>query len=205
MVRAGALGGSAVALAAAAHALGGGSLPSPAVLIPSVGLVALVAVVLTERKVRFAPLIVVLGLEQLLLHVCFVLGSTGSSPGASVSAILGGHHEVAAFAVAPDATGAMTSTLGGLSALMPTGPMSGSMSGPAMVVAHLVATVLTAVLIARGEAWLWSLVSRLVRRVPRPVVLPRRVSPSCARTAVRGVDQWARGSASPRGPPQWVA
>lgn len=211
MVRAGVLGGSAVALAAGAHTLGGGQLPSPAVLIPTVGLVGLVATVLTARRMRFGPLLGLLAVEQVLLHLGFGLGTAGPmAPGAgtggSVVTLMAGHHDLGSLAATvgadtADPTVAGTA-MGALSALV----MPGSaMNGPTMLIAHLVATVLTALVIARGEAWLWSVVSRLIRRAGKPVVLARRVARACTATEVRGIDQWVRRCTPARGPPRWAA
>ena len=60
-----------------------------------------------------------------------------------------------------------------------------AMPGPAMLAAHLAATVLTAWLLARGEEWLWRTVDALLRT-------PGRVRPRAAATVASPLAPSAR-------------
>jgi len=157
---------------AVAHAVGGGMLPSPLVL--AVLGVLLVPVVLAATRRRLGPgrAAAYLALSQLGIHLALhsMHPVTGSASAAPV------HCGDAAMVAAAHASGA----LGATGRLDPAGMvgMPGMADGgflgltPAMVLAHAVATVLLAWVVARGEDVLWLVVSLLLPRVPRPVRLP---------------------------------
>lgn len=157
LARAGVLGGASLFLATAGHVLGGGTLPGAGLLaLTAVGL-ALVAVTLTARRLRFGVLLTALGVEQLLLHL-LLHASTAASTCAAVS--MPGHGMGAAGTVC--------------------GTGSAGVAGGSMLLGHALAVLATAWLLARGERWLWSAVDRIHRatgtttariRRPRPVVL----------------------------------
>lgn len=152
------LGGSSLLLATAAHLAGGGTLPGTGVLTVAGFALGLLAVVLTRRRVRLPVLLAALVPQQLLLHLLFGTAAAvgGCGPGQA-------HHAGSALTCMP-AHGAV--------------PMGYSWP---MVVVHVVATLATAWLLARGEAWCWRLVARVAhaahtaavrrpaRRRPRPV------------------------------------
>jgi hypothetical protein len=150
-----------LALSAGAHAVAGGSLPHPALML---GLAAVTMMGVTagmRQSLKAAPLVAVLAGGQFALHHGFILlGTEGSCT--PVSEHL--HH----------ASGhAVTSCVGG----SPTGHEPASVGiGAAMLLAHLAATLVTAALIARGEealtataAWLRPLLA-----LPEPAVFPAR-------------------------------
>jgi hypothetical protein len=130
-------------------------------------------------------LLAVLGVQQTLLHLLF--GSATAHPGCDPSALETAAHQ-----------------LGAACAMHGTGPMADAgTTSWTMIVAHIVATVATAWLLGRGEAWLWrtaeqavraalgSLTGRVADNRPR-LILSWRRSPWIAP---------AYEPAAPRGPP----
>ena len=144
-VRIAVLGGSSLLLATAAHALGGGVLPSAGVLVVLALLLGLVAVPLTMRRCRLAVLLPVLAVEQLAVHLAL---TAAAGPAQCVPGGLPGgtHHQLLSGCTAG-----------------PAGATVGSLSGSAtMLLGHLVAVAVTAWLLARGEAWLWRIADQIV-------------------------------------------
>ena len=176
LARAGVLGCASLTLASAAHLAGGGALPGAGLLaVTGVG-AALVAVSLTARRVGFAALLTVLGVEQVLLHLLF--------------------HAATATA------GCAAVTMPGHAMADVCGAGSGATAyGWGMLLSHVLAVVATAWLLARGERWLWRAVDRIHRiagLAPRRVrrALPTRTPlEQPVRTAV------CRLAAGPRAPP----
>ncbi len=183
LIRIAALGGGSMLLASAAHLIGGGRLPSPAVLAVTTFLVGLTALTVTARRTRFWLFAVVLGVQQLLLHEVFVATSM-TSPGCP-----------------PQLSGGHTATMSGCLA-DPHAAAGMAGSGVGMVLAHLAATLATAFLLARAEAWLWNLGERVVRvatATPTPrVQRARSAGPQPRPTVLTGC---RRTAADPRGPP----
>lgn len=162
---------TALALSIGAHQLAGGCLPSLGAILVAAGPVGLGAALLTTRRCRFGVLVVALGALQAGLHVFFHL--TGSPATASTRPM----------AAHPGAftSGATHHGLHlGVSSLAPGGsiaPIPAPDLGitPLMLAAHLVATIVCAVLMAHAEGWLWRLVERwrgwcfaLAGRAPAP-------------------------------------
>ncbi|NUP73727.1 MAG: hypothetical protein HOQ07_03625, partial [Sinomonas sp.] len=138
--------GATVFLAAAAHTVGGGVLPDPLILAAVLALVLAPVVLLSRRKISGPSMLAVLSAGQLALHEAFGALSVTSGP-VPVLAPEGGHvHVLGALSPAHAAGGTHTES-------------------PAMMAAHAVATLVTALLLARGEAALWALLSWL-----RPLV-----------------------------------
>lgn len=196
LVRVGVLGTTSMALAAGAHLLGGGQLPSPGVLVVVAFLLGLASVVLTARQCRFPVLLAVLVVQQGLLHV--VLDTASRVASGCGTATSGMSHGLAAHAAA-------AASLGSCSPISASAPAMDVMALPgwAMWAAHLAAVAVTAALLARGEAWLWRVADAIVhastlrpsfrRRTARAVVLVG--APSARRELL------LFSSASPRGPP----
>ena len=145
---------SGLAIAAAlAPTIGyaGGAWAQPATQPAAASGGTLEEVVVTARRVRFPVLLVGLAVQQVLLHVVFdaAAASAGCSPVAVV------HHAVVQLACAP-------------------GHGMGSMGyGWSMLAGHALATLLTACLLARGEAWWWRAADRVVRAAGSAARLPR--------------------------------
>lgn len=187
------LGGGSLLLATLAHVVAGGRLPGAWVLALSGLLLGVVAVTLTARRCRFPLVLAALTLQQVLLHLVF---DAASSLAAGCNAL-----PAAATAHAAHGVGLPALTQGcGMSAAMG----HAAPPGWAMWAAHLAATVLTAALLTRGEAWLWRATDRFVAaataapgryRRPAAVVEPvGRTRPVLSRRVP--------GPAAPRGPPQ---
>ena len=143
LARAAAFGVATLALAAGAHVAAGGGLPSMTILAVLAVPVSVAAMALTRRRCGPALLLASMATAQVLLHQTLTMltahvpgGMTGQSSSRLASA-MGGH----AMAHA-----------GGWSV--------------AMTAAHVVATVVTALLLSRGEQALWQLVSRLFLALP---------------------------------------
>ncbi len=171
------LGGSSLGLAAIAHLAGGGELPSATVL-GAVGLVVgLMAVTLTARRCRVPVLLAVLGAQQVVLHQVFnTSAAVASACGTGVPA----HHAMG--------TGCWSTSM---SSMEPT--------GWSMLAGHVAATLITACVLARGEAWWWRVLDQVSRaanaalarrprtasrlRVDRPIGRPttRAYAPAVAR------------------------
>ncbi|KQQ80922.1 hypothetical protein [Arthrobacter sp. Leaf137] len=150
LLRTAALAGSILSLAAAAHVGAGGHLPPAPLLSACLALLVLGVTAVTRWKLKAPVLGLVLAGGQGLLHS---LLSTLSPAAAGTSA------------VRPVFTGTHRHTLIGSGALLPVGqdahPHPAWDLGPAMFTAHLAATVLTALLLAKGEAALWALAAWL--------------------------------------------
>ncbi|GAB3526229.1 hypothetical protein [Arthrobacter monumenti] len=171
---------STIALAAAAHVLGGGSLPKPDVFLLLAGLVILPIAGLTARKVSTPAMMAVLGIGQVILHEAFVLLGPAHSMGMAAH----GHGM---------AHGSSPSLLG-----------SAMLSSPVMLGAHCLATVATAVVLAKNEAALFALLAWLRPLIQLPEVQapaltpPMRPAPAGRRVPV----QWRQLKIHPlRGPP----
>jgi hypothetical protein len=180
LVRVVVLGGASYGLAVGAHLAGGGGWPGWPLTLMLAGLLGVTSVGLTGRRRGTRFLLLVLTGFQTVLHLLF---ARADGAAASCAAVAGGHHHVTA-ACAPGATSSAEALL----------------SLP-MATAHLVATVVTAWLLARGEAWLWRALDRLLRRPsrrlalePGPVPVIRHEAP--APRVVRAAP------GAPRGPPR---
>jgi hypothetical protein len=192
-VRVAALGATSLLLATSAHAVGGGDLPALGVLVVTAIVLGLVAVPLTARRCRTGVLLAVLGVQQTLLHLLF--SSAAARPGCDPSGLEAAAHQLGA-ACGMQSAGPM--------GVQSTGPMADAgTTSWTMIVAHIVATVATAYLLGRGEAWLWRTAERAIRAVlgsltgrladDRPhLIISWRMSPWIAP---------AYEPAAPRGPP----
>jgi hypothetical protein len=170
-----------VVLAASAHAAAGGMLPSlwalSALTVPT----ACVAVLLTRRRLSTPLVLGVLGVGQFLLHEGFAVLATDAHCSTSGT----GHHQ----------------SIDACSTAVHHDPTSG------MLLAHVLATLVTGLLLARGEQVLWALADRLdpvlpvVARLNLPVAprLPRHPEPLPTRPRIVDVAVPVR-----RGPPARV-
>ena len=189
-----------LALAAGAHTLAGGQLPSPGILLALLALTALASTTATRLKLNFPAMAGLLGAGQLVLHEAFTAFSGASFSPAPAGAASGRGdlaHHVGSVPL-PTGIGSTLEAPGldsGLSLLMLAG--------------HALATLLCAVLLARGEAALWALAAWL-----RPLLrLPAPVTPDAV--AVPAATGWPADSAPlpwrnlrrycRRGPPAAVA
>jgi hypothetical protein len=153
------LGGGSLLLATGAHLAGGGTLPGPGVLAVAGFVLGLVAVLLTRRRVSLPVLLAALVPQQVLLHVLF---DTAAATLGGCTPVQAAHHAMTVLTCMPAHA---------------TGPMGYAWP---MFVGHLVATLGTAWLLARAEAWCCRLVARVAQVAyvaPPPRPARRRARP----------------------------
>lgn len=151
---------STVFLALAAHLLGGGDVPHAIVLVPLAAVALAAAVPLSARRVGLPGAVAMLGVGQLVLHHAFdALSGMGCAPAAGSASVQHVHAAAQTMQVA------CTSTHAG---------SAPALGGSAMLVVHVVATLLTAALIAgtdRALTWITTWMRPLVALLA-PVALP---------------------------------
>lgn len=152
--RSGAISLVIVLLAAGAHVVGGGTLPTEPVLLALIALTALATTLATRFKLNVVTLGGLLGAGQLGLHEAF----SALSP-VSAAAPVSGHH-LMAEPLSPSLSTAHTHEMG-------------TTFGTLMLVAHVLATLASAVVLAKGEAALWQLAAWLRPLVSLPTLLFR--------------------------------
>jgi hypothetical protein len=162
LFRTGLIGSLVIGLAAGGHLAGGGELPTAAILAALSAVTLVPVAALTRFRLSFPALIGLLGAGQLWLHWAF--DALGGAP-ASV-AVLPGHAGHTGAAREPAFLGAAAESV------------HTTASDGVMFVAHAIATVCTALVLARGERVLAALASwlqPLFRRPEPAVILPERV------------------------------
>ena len=199
----------ALALGSAAHVVGGGVLPGP------VGLVGLFlglgggAAMVTSRRLRPALLVAWLGAAQVGIHLTLSTLATPSLPALPIGPTgLAMTMPAGAGGLAAQQVGAAAGHRHGLSlaALDHAGAVAGPSglfghAGAVMLAAHAVATVLTALALARGDA-LWWLLRSLGPALPRPSLrLPRPVPALTIGAPTRRPTRRWPAQPHPRGPP----
>lgn len=194
LMRATLLSGLVILLTATAHRLGGGQAPgffTVAVLALAVWPVALMA---TVRRLRPAALLAGLGAGQVLGHaVLSWLGGPGSAAAVSAECLRHATHLRPAHPCLEP----------GLAAAAPVAPAHAHTlfgSGPLMLTAHVLATLVAALLVASGERVLWRVLDLVLRALPvlvRPV--PRR--PQTPVLALLVLERSRVEVRAPRGPP----
>lgn len=197
LVRAAAVASTVVGLAAAAHVVAGGVLPGPWLLLGLSALVLCGALLLAGRRMSAPVLLAVLGAGQVGLHQVFCWLGVETVP---VHAPSGADHLLAGHDP-------------GLSAGWSTGVVpdvahagAATSADASMTVAHVLATVACALVLARGESLLWRLWTwwQPVRAVVVAVLrlpVPPRVPPVPAAPAPRPSFVVAR-RVPRRGPPR---
>ncbi|KQU70769.1 hypothetical protein [Phycicoccus sp. Root101] len=184
---------AAYGLSLAAHLVGGGSAPSPA----GTGVLLFVTwwacVLVTHRRLGRVALVSVLALSQVLLHQAFLVAGTAGSCVTVVHAHAG--HLVDGASTVCSAAG-----MNGMGPMSHQGP-----SGAAMVAAHVLAAVLLALVLARGEAAVWFLAGLVWPTPPAAAQLPaaRRPLTVLPRLLLAVAEPVVPGSVGRRGPP-WV-
>lgn len=164
-----------VVLAVGAHAAAGGMLPPPWVLLALTVPTACAATALTRRRRTAPTTLLALGAGQFGLHEALALG------GGACTATATGHHAVT----------------------MACGATAHHDPGAGMLLTHVVATVLTGVLLARGEQVLGAVLARLAFALPRLRAATAVVRPRLPRAAERRVRPRLVDAPVParRGPP----
>jgi hypothetical protein len=186
-LRTGLIGSIILGLAAGGHLAGGGNLPAPAILTALCALTILPVAVLTRVRLSLPVLAGLLGGGQLWLHWAFHALSGATSTGPSQS----GHAGHVPLVPAPETVGAIAST-------------HAAASDWQMLAAHTMATVATALVLARGEQTLWALAAwlRPLVQLPAPTAIPPFHAPApCTAPAVRPRRLPGVRLPSRRGPP----
>lgn len=148
-----------LSLAAGAHTLAGGQLPATGILLALLALTGLAATTSTRLKLNLPAMAALLGAGQLALHEALTAFSGSAS--APAGGVVPHHLAHIPFPTAPG------SHLAG-SGL----PPDASVVPVLMLAGHALATLLCAVLLARGEDALWALAAwlRPLRRLPAVVI-----------------------------------
>ena len=148
---------TALSLAAGAHTLAGGQLPSSGILLALLALTGLATTTATRLKLNFPAMAGLLGAGQLVLHEAFTAFSAPALGAAPTGNVASHHLGPVPLPVGVDGQLAVS----GLD----------SHAALPMLAGHALATILCALLLARGEAALWSLAAwlRPLLRLPVPV------------------------------------
>lgn len=173
-LRSGTMAVTILALASGAHTLAGGVLPAPILMLALTALTAVVSVAVTSIRVPLALMLALLAASQLLLHNAFdVLANPAAPSTALVDPAMADHLMGVHTALAPQAitTAHMSMQPGYPSAAL------------AMTLAHVGATLATAVVLAKGEEALWLLADLLRPLVRLPAPASVAVAPFPALTA----------------------
>ncbi|MBD8079608.1 hypothetical protein [Cellulosimicrobium arenosum] len=196
-----------LALTAAAHRVGGGSLPDPLVVAALAAFTVAGTTAAARARFTVPRLVVLLGGAQLVLHGALTWlgghdphGTVGGASCVSATAGHAGHGSALACgtssgsATVPDVAGSLATHAHHTSGT----------AGWVMLAAHVAATVVLALVLARGERaferLLGWLSSRLVR-VPRTVTLPTAPRAAVVVARVRRLAHRHAGAAPTRGPP----
>ncbi|TNB75789.1 hypothetical protein FHJ30_03950 [Arthrobacter sp. BB-1] len=203
-LRASAVATAILTLAAGAHLAGGGALPAPTVMLAVLALTALGSTTATRLRLRFPAAAALLAGGQLLLHEVFAAAgvpaaAAGSGTATPHASHLSGAAGLPAVLDHLYGTGIYGTEIYG----------TGATSGPLMLAAHILATLGSALLLAKGEDALWALAAwlRPLVALPRPAAYDGGAAPLVpfAPSAVplrpwRNLRQDSR-----RGPPSAVA
>lgn len=154
LVRSSMIAASALSLASAAHTVVGGGLPEPLIFLAIAALTLLTCTFFSRWKLGALSILSLLAVSQLALHQCFEWFTMGSMPNPPQQ----DHHHNAL--ILP------------LSSELPSHSVDSA--GVGMLAAHIIATLVTALLVARGETALWALGDwlRPLLRVLAPILLP---------------------------------
>ncbi|MGF7235913.1 MAG: hypothetical protein ACQSGP_13270 [Frankia sp.] len=202
---------AAVTLAATAHAAGDGMAPAPRACALAVALVFVGALLAAERERSFVGIAGGMVAVQAALHAAFMLAtpiSGGESPAAAaLSRAMSRPESSPAYAPTGHAASSMAGMAGmaGMPGMGSAGtsasPWSSLFGGPdaiGMLTAHLIAALLLAWCLRRGEAAWWALV-RATSAVGRHLGLVFRIILVTPAGPAR-VRVWARGSDAIRRP-----
>lgn len=204
LLRAGTLAVVMISLAALAHVLGGGALPGGGVLAVLLGLVLVTCLVASDRRLGAPSIGAILGGGQLALHEAFALLGTTGADAASLGHVVGsGHHAVLVTHAGQAGSDVGAAHAVGVDALGMHAMGSGHHLSLSMVLAHVLATVVTAAVLARGERALWLLAGWLAPVIrlllERPAHWPRPTAITVAVPRLRSAELVL--AAPRRGPP----
>ncbi len=129
-----------VLLAAGAHVVGGGELPTAPVLIALIALTSLATTLATRFKLDVVTMVTLLGAGQIALHEAFTALGPIVAAGPGSSHHLGAETPPSSLDIASAHVHELSGTFGAL-----------------MLMAHVIAIIGSAVLLAKGEDALWQL------------------------------------------------
>lgn len=182
LLRAGAASAVATLIAAVSHTIGGGVAPHPLLVLAVTAFLTPLSALLIGSRVSRARVAATVGVSQAVFHLAFqYLGTPTGSPAIGPHT----HHvelpaAIAATVPLPDA---------------------------GMIAAHVLAAMLTTLLVWRGEAVLRTIARwmRALLRLPVPRPLAEHTAPSPLRVSVRVFGDALFSSTAPRrGPPVLV-
>ncbi len=191
LTRAGAFALTAVALSLAGHVAAGGRSPGTVMVLLLAGVCVLPAVWLTARQRRLPSLVAALGAGEFLLHHAF-MALSGTATCHVVHGSGHASHAAALHCTRMADPAAMSGMAGG-----------GHLSPP-MLLAHVLATIALALLLAHGERVVWSLCGWLraaVPPLPGPALVPAARRTDATRSVRTAPSRLRPGSVSRRGPP----
>ncbi|RKO21789.1 hypothetical protein D7Z96_15095 [Pseudarthrobacter phenanthrenivorans] len=191
-LRAGVVTALVVGIAAAAHQGAGGHLPPVAVMAMLTAVVMAPVTALSRRRLSLPILAGILAVGQGVLHVAFnALSGAGPHCGPAGVAAHGHHQDMVVPGCAVAAPAAVSEAV------------SSGFSPTVMTVAHVLATALTVLVLARAEAALWQLKDwlRPLTRTLRPAVLPPVITIRATRAVSRPRPAPGTRITPPRGPP----
>lgn len=150
-----------LSLAAGAHVLGGAALPGLPVLVLLAALVNVPVMLLAGRHLGMRTLVPLLGVGQWALHHAFAWFATGPSCTRGSGRDVAGHAHHAQAVVASCAGSADSAAMAHVHA---------AGWGAPMLAAHVLAVVLTALALSKGEDAVWLLMAWLqpLASLPRP-------------------------------------
>lgn len=174
-------------LAAGAHTLAGGTLPAPEILVGLLALALAPVMILARAKITAPGMLVLLGAGQLALHQAFDAFTVSAAFIPAASEHLHGQAVAGTLTAGPLMTGHTAAP------------------GALMVALHALATLATALLLARGEAAVWALAAWLRPLVHLPAALEIPVLPPAPAPPVVFVPSRWRSLRLParRGPPSF--
>lgn len=184
LVRAAAASSVATVLAAVSHTIGGGAAPHPLLVLAMAVLLIPVAAVLVGGRASRTRIALAVLVGQAAFHIVFALlgaPTTGSVAGASVT---GHQHHIDLTTLGPAAAVAAPDAL--------------------MLVAHLVAAVLTTALLCHGESLIHTIARWIVARLrarSASVRLPHRRRTPLSSLTPNLINPALTVSVSRRGPP----
>ncbi|MGG5173298.1 hypothetical protein ACQR35_14180 [Pseudarthrobacter sp. J1738] len=181
-------------LAAGAHAAAGGHLPPAAVMTLLTVLVMAPVMALSRYRLSLPAIGGILAAGQGLLHLAFTGLSSLDGHCAPAGVAAHTHHQT--FAIPDCALAAST-------AAAAAGDDMAAGAGAAMTAAHVLATAVTALILARGEAALWQLRAwlRPLAGILHPVSMPPTPRIPALRSATAPIPAASTSPAQPRGPP----
>lgn len=158
--------GLLVALTTSAHTLGGGTVSAGASLVLTLLVLPAIGYAV-ERRLGARALLLLLGAGQGLGHALLAAMAPSAH---GVAERLPGHlalHDTVALALVGTGVVDHAAVAGGH------GGLAGGHGGLTMLLAHALATVILAVLLAKGEEALWAVVARLLPTLEAPAPLAR--------------------------------